>query len=84
MRISLNLIIGIWTGDKKHNGMKKYLLHTVHMKVKHVVFFNHFLFCAKTEINPTIIGRRCLSIVICSVRERSMAGDSMGSYRDAY
>ena len=43
MRISLDLIFSIWTGDKKHNGMKKYLLHSVHMKVNHVVFFNHFV-----------------------------------------
>ena len=39
---ALNLIKGIWTGDKKHSGMKKYLLHSVHMKVIHVVIFNHF------------------------------------------
>ena len=43
MRIGLNLIIGIWTNDKKHNGMKKYLLHSVHMKVNHIVFSNHFV-----------------------------------------
>ena len=43
MRIRLNLIIGIWTDDKKHNGIKNYLLHSVHMKVNHVVFFNLFV-----------------------------------------
>ena len=43
MRIRLNLIIGIWTDDKKHNGIKKYLLHSVHMKVNRVVFFNLFV-----------------------------------------
>ena len=43
MRISLNLIIGICTDDKKHNGMKKFLLHSIHTKVNHVVFLNHFV-----------------------------------------
>ena len=43
MRIRLNLITGIWTDNKKHNGIKKYLLHSVHMKVNRVVFLNLFV-----------------------------------------
>ena len=76
MRIRLNFIIGIWTNDKKHNRMKKYLLHSVHMQGNHTVLCESF--CAKTKINPTIMRRRCLSIGIYSVREHFM-----GSYRDA-
>ena len=29
--------------QKKHNGKKKYLLHSVHMKVNRVVFLSHFV-----------------------------------------
>ena len=43
MRIRLNSIIGIWTNDKKHNRMKKYLLHSVHMKGNHIIFLYHFV-----------------------------------------
>ena len=41
VRLAYLYILGIWTGDKKNDGMKKYLQHSVHMKVNHVVFLNH-------------------------------------------
>ena len=80
MRIRLNLIIGIWTDDKKRNGMNKYLLHSVNMKANHVAFLSHFVQKRKLTLpSPTIMRRRYLSIVIYSVHEHCM-----GSYREAY
>ena len=37
----------------------------IHMKENHFIILSHFM--QKTEINPTIMRRRCLSVVIYSV-----------------
>ena len=58
MRISLNLIISIWTGDKKQWYEKIFIAFSPHESKPRCIFES---FCAKTEINLTILRRRCLS-----------------------
>ena len=72
--VCLVTVIGLemlknWPRDKE---IFTPVLHSVHMKVNQVVFLSHFL--QKTEINPTIMRRRCLLIVKYIIHEHIRTG----------